>query len=1168
VRFALALALLALTCTRAYGQENAAPVAVANGPYSGVAGSAIQFSSAGSTDSDGSLASFGWAFGDGGSSTEASPQYAYAVPGTFTATLTVTDDDGATASATTSVTVSAPPNQAPQANANGPYTGTTGQPVAFSSAGSADADGSIASYGWTFGDGTTGSGASPSHAYAEAGTFTATLTVTDDDGATASATTSVTISAPPNQPPRANANGPYTGTAGQPVAFSSAGSTDPDGSIATYAWTFGDGSTGSGASPSHAYAAAGTFTVTLTVTDDDGATASATASVTIAAPPNQPPRAAANGPYTGIAGEPVAFSSVGSADPDGSIASYRWTFGDGSTGSGASPSHSYTAAGTFTATLTVTDDDGATASGTASVTIAEPPNQPPVAAPDSYRTDEDRVLRVGANDGVLANDDDPDDDDLRAELLDDVENGTLTLERSGAFVYTPASEFSGADSFTYRVTDGTDVSAAATVAIEIRPQNDPPRGTVPDQSATENLPLVAPLDLAALFSDPEGDTVSFSVSGLPPGLSATAGGLITGAPLIVDSVGDWSVRVVATDSGTPPAETVAVFDWRVLAAGRADLSVAVRPAPATALVGATAVWTYTISNASQLAVGNIALAAEFAGAPFTLGALPAGCASRVGAAVPAVDCGIGPLAPGASVDVAIPGSVAQSGDVFATGEVQIADPNPLDESQDNNLASASLGIAASIAMPAQTIAAADHVASTAADFDGDGHADLAVATSAGVPVLIYVNVPDPSNSKRRLLAASPVAVGSAAASVGIATADFDGDGVPDLVTAGGATGPNELLLNDTSAGGSVEFTRAGSVAAAGARAVAVGDLDGNGSADIVFASEGPRAAYAYFGGALTPIALSGSGTSVAVAVTDLGGDPLPEIVFVEADGNARVYPNAGGVFRAAIPLAVGGATSVVAADFDGDGRTDLAFGAASMTAGSPPATVLYKNVSTGAALEFALSNTLVASTMAALAAEDVDGNGTQDLVAIGSSGSHRVYGNAGAAQFAERPSRFETGSAMSVALARISADARDDVIVTGVAGTSVFFNDGRGNFGLGDTVPPVITLLGPAVVNLQVGAPFQDPGATATDDLDGDLSSLVTLAQPLDTAIVGDQTISYVVADSSGNAAAPVTRTVRIGVNEPVGGGGGGATGPLLLMWLLILSGLTLLGGGVRTRAF
>jgi PKD repeat protein len=144
-------------------------------------------------------------------------------------------------------------NNAPVANANGPYAGTTGQAISFSSAGSNDADGSIASYAWNFGDGGSSSQANPSHSYSAAGSYNVTLTVTDNDGATATDNTTASVEDPTqvNQPPVAHANGPYSGTTGQAISFSSAGSNDPDGSIASYAWNFGDGGSSSQANPSH-----------------------------------------------------------------------------------------------------------------------------------------------------------------------------------------------------------------------------------------------------------------------------------------------------------------------------------------------------------------------------------------------------------------------------------------------------------------------------------------------------------------------------------------------------------------------------------------------------------------------------------------------------------------------------------------------------------------------------------------------------------------------------------------------------------------------------------------------------------------------------------------------------------------------------------------------------
>lgn len=172
-----------------------------------------------------------------------------------------------------------------------------------------------------------------------------------------------------NVPPVANANGPYAGSVNNPVSFSSSGSSDPDGTIVSYSWSFGDGSNSSNANPTHTYTSAGTYNVALTVTDDFGDSGSSSTTVTIAVG-NAPPVANANGPYSGTEGNAVAFDGSASNDPDGSIISYSWDFGDGSTGIGATTTHTYSTAGTYNVTLTVLDDSGATDSAGTTATIS------------------------------------------------------------------------------------------------------------------------------------------------------------------------------------------------------------------------------------------------------------------------------------------------------------------------------------------------------------------------------------------------------------------------------------------------------------------------------------------------------------------------------------------------------------------------------------------------------------------------------------------------------------------------------------------------------------------------------------------------------------------------------------------------------------------------------
>lgn len=322
---------------------------------------ATKVDASGSSDPDGTVTSYAWDFGDGSTGTGATADHAYAQAGTYSVTLTVTDDKGATAATTQRVTATAPPpNQAPTAAAAVTVDKLT---ATVSGSGSTDSDGSIASYAWDFGDGAKATGPNASHTYAAAGSYTITLTVTDDKGATAQTTKGVSVTAPVNLAPAAAFTSSVSALR---VDVDGNGSNDQDGTIASYAWDFGDGSTGAGATANHTYAQAGTFTVTLTVTDDKGATGTKTGEVTVTPAPNSPPTAAFTPTVSALK---VAVDGTASKDSDGTISSYAWNFGDGTSGSGATTDHTYAQPGTYTVTLAVTDDKGATATTSTQVTV-------------------------------------------------------------------------------------------------------------------------------------------------------------------------------------------------------------------------------------------------------------------------------------------------------------------------------------------------------------------------------------------------------------------------------------------------------------------------------------------------------------------------------------------------------------------------------------------------------------------------------------------------------------------------------------------------------------------------------------------------------------------------------------------------------------------------------
>jgi PKD repeat protein len=151
---------------------------------------------------------------------------------------------------------------------------------------STDPDGAadITGRSWTFGDQATSTETSPTHAYTAGGTYTVTLTVTDNAGATNALSKAVTVAAA-NHPPIASFDDPTCNTSGACTFHST--STDADGSIATYLWTFGDPASGSNsaatADAAHTYnvTTVANFIVTLTVTDDKGARAAATKTITV-----------------------------------------------------------------------------------------------------------------------------------------------------------------------------------------------------------------------------------------------------------------------------------------------------------------------------------------------------------------------------------------------------------------------------------------------------------------------------------------------------------------------------------------------------------------------------------------------------------------------------------------------------------------------------------------------------------------------------------------------------------------------------------------------------------------------------------------------------------------------------------------------------------------------
>lgn len=225
--------------------------------------------------------------------------------------------------------------------------------------------GDIDSYEWFFGDGHSSSGSVANHTYNSVGTYIATLTVTDTSGSTDQDTVTINVTDSPENinPPTARfTTFDNAGVAPFLVELDASTSSDSDGTIISYTWDLGDGSTATGPNITHKYTSTGTFTPTLTVTDNDGLTDTASVSIEVESQISQniPPTAIISlDTAKGKAPLAVAFNASNSVDPDGNVSFCSWHFGDGTISSNISTKHTFTQPGKYTVTLCVTDDLGA-----------------------------------------------------------------------------------------------------------------------------------------------------------------------------------------------------------------------------------------------------------------------------------------------------------------------------------------------------------------------------------------------------------------------------------------------------------------------------------------------------------------------------------------------------------------------------------------------------------------------------------------------------------------------------------------------------------------------------------------------------------------------------------------------------------------------------------------
>jgi parallel beta-helix repeat protein len=534
-------------------------------PSAGVAPLAVTADATGSVGPDGTAASFRFDFGDG---TVVGPQpgptatHTYAA-GRWTATVTVTDQSGGTSTASATAAVNARPTAALAAS---PTSGRAPLTVALDASGSSDADGTVVSYHFAFGDGAVADLSTPvaSHTYGT-GSLSPSVTVTDNLGATATASSPTAIAVgPPTLPPTARLTvAPDSGAAPLAVTADASQSSDSDGLIASFRFDFGDGTiVGPQASPTatHTYSG-GTWSASVTVTDGDGGTGSASQTVTAdGAPVVTAPPAVTVGEASLLSvtvrardldGQPItSFIADLSGLPAGNNAAF--TVGAGDSTGALTWTPTYADSGSYSVTFTAAN--ALSASRTTTIAVANVDRAPTVAAPAAASVAEASPLTVT----VRAADADGDPiTSLTANLsgLPAGNNAVFTVgagDSTGTLTWTPSYSHAGSYSVTF--TAGNALSGSATTTISVANVDRAPAVAAP---ATASVAEATPLTVTVHASDVDGEPITSltaNLSGLPPGNNATftAGaadstGTLTWTPTYADS-GSYSVTFTAANA--------------------------------------------------------------------------------------------------------------------------------------------------------------------------------------------------------------------------------------------------------------------------------------------------------------------------------------------------------------------------------------------------------------------------------------------------------------------------------------------------------------------------------------------------------------------------------------------------------------------------------------------
>ena len=790
------------------------------------------------------------------------------------------------------------------------------------------------------------------------------------------------------------------------------------------------------------------------------------------------------------------------------------------------------------------DGTGSSREATVRITVEDVPNSPPFVVSDV--PDQTATEGVAYRLALAGNFDDPDEgDELRFSIKGLPGSGSLEFDEDRAILEgTPVVADVREEPYTIEVTatDRQGASASLEFDLFVLSSNEPPVvvASVPAQEAIEGIAYS--LNLAANFNDPDdGDVLRFSSSGLPASGTLqldAATGLLSGTPIREDARDEpYTIEVQAADRAG--ATATLSFQLLILRDNRSDLVLGIAPTANPVTVGEDARWDIEIENKgpADLLDGQLFAGWITSGPPLTVTA-PQGCiVTDNGTSAPAMNCAVDLVTTGTSLTISVQGVQDGDGDNSLIGVVAADDPNP-----DDNEDLASMAVVAEFSEGPTQIVNVPGTALQAGDLDGDGAVDI---VTAGAETVVFFN------NGNRAVTTPGISLGPDSGGSTVALLEWNGDGSPDIAV-GGLNGRSvEVFVNDGSGGfGIADSLQGGGIA--NVSDLFATDLDNDGVSELLVTGSGGTALLrrAAAGGIdVTPLA-AGAGRDLAIADFDQDGDQ-DFVVVLAADRRVELnYNNGDGTVASVTSLDLGSVANVSASDLNGDGAADLLVATDGGDMSAPRNKVLYQQGSG----EFAAGPTFGASPVTALVTGDVDADGWVDIVAINEAGVHQLYSGSQNGDLSLAREQIVSAGMRSGVIIDFNSDESLDLILAGAdAGVlEIHANNGIGRLGLGDRIGPEIELVGEASVNIPAGQDYTDPGATARDDIDGDITDRVEVSGSINSTVVGTQTITYSVADRASNRSS-VTRTVIVGVNEGTGGGGGGLLAPLFLMTLMIL---------------